>query len=187
VEDALKKLALALALSVALPAAAAEVGGVKIADTASVGGTELVFNGGGVRTKVIFKVYAASLFVPAKTTALADVLKGPRRVQMNLLRTISADSLTEALSEGLKDNNSAAELAAVQPQIDQLMGIMKAFGEVKEGAVVTIDYAADTTTIGLNGKPRGTVAGSAFNAALMRIWLGSKPVQTDLKAAMLKG
>ncbi len=183
----MKKLALALALSVALPAAAAEVGGVKVPDTASVGGTELVFNGGGVRTKVIFKVYAASLYVAAKTTALADVLKGPRRVQMNLLRTISADSLTEALSEGLKDNNTAAELAAVQPQIDQLMGIMKAFGEVKEGAVVTIDYAADTTTINLNGKARGTITGSAFNAALMRVWLGAKPVQGDLKAAMLKG
>jgi long-chain acyl-CoA synthetase len=169
----LKKFALALALCVALPAAAAEVGGVKIADTASVGGTELVFNGGGVRTKVIFKVYAASLFVPAKTTSLAEVLKGPRRVQMNLLRTISADSLTEALSEGLKENNSAAELAAIQPQVDQLMG--------------TIDFAADTTTVGLNGKARGTIAGSAFNAALMRIWLGAKPVQSDLKAAMLKG
>ncbi len=179
--------AAALAVTLALPAAAAEVSGVKIADTAKVGGNDLVFNGGAVRSKIIFKVYVASLYVPAKTTSLATVLKGPRRVQMNLMRTISAESLIEALNEGLKDNSSAAELDAVKTQVNQLQTIMKSFGEVKEGAVVTLDFADDTTSIGLNGAVRGTIAGADFNAALLRIWLGPKPIQADVKAAMLKG
>ena len=54
-------LAATLAATLALPAAAAEVSGVKLADTAKVGGVDLVFNGGAVRSKVIFKVYVASL------------------------------------------------------------------------------------------------------------------------------
>ena len=38
-------------LFAALPALAAEVGGVKLDDKASVGGQELVLNGAGIRTK----------------------------------------------------------------------------------------------------------------------------------------
>ena len=49
-------------------AAAAEVGGVKLDDKASVGGKELVLNGAGVRTRAIFKVYVGSLYLPAKAT-----------------------------------------------------------------------------------------------------------------------
>jgi hypothetical protein len=183
----MKRLGFALALAVAVPAAALDVNGVNVADTATVAGTPLVLNGAGVRSKVIFKVYVASLYVPAKTTTLAGVLAGPRRVQLNMLRTLEAETLLEALQDGMKENSSAEALAAVKAQTDQLMGIMKAFGEVKEGAVVTIDFAEDTTTISLNGKPRGTIAGAAFNTALVRIWLGPKPVQGDLKTALLKG
>src|SRR5450755_5120676 len=82
-------------------ASAAEVGGVKLDDKMSVGGQDLVLNGAGVRTKVVFKVYVASLYLPQKATDLQGVLaKGPRRIQMNLLRTLSADQLDDALVDG---------------------------------------------------------------------------------------
>jgi len=167
---------------------AAEVGGVKLDDKASVGGQELVLNGAGVRTRLILKIYVGSLYVPAKTGNLAGVLaKGPRRVQMNLLRNLSGDQLVDALIDGLKDNNTEAELAAVKPQTDQLVSIMKGFGEVKEGNVVTLDFVDGATRIALNGQPRGSIAGEPFNQALTKIWLGDKPVQSDLKRAMLGG
>src|SRR5512137_305555 len=129
----LRKLAITLlALLFAVPAFAAEVAGVKLDDKASVGGQELVLNGAGIRTKAIFKVYVGSLYVPAKATDLAGVLaKGPRRVQMNLLRTVSGEDLVGALVDGLKDNNSPQELAAVKAQTDEMVGIMKGFGDVK--------------------------------------------------------
>jgi Chalcone isomerase-like len=167
---------------------AAEVGGVKLADKASVGGQELVLNGAAVRTKAIFKVYVGSLYVPAKVTTLAAVLeKGPRRFQLNILRSLSADQLVDALTDGLKDNTSAAELAAIKPQVDQLVTTMKSLGDVKEGDVVTLDFADGATKIGLNGTNKGTIPGDAFNQALTKIWLGDKPAQGDLKKAMLGG
>ncbi len=123
---------------------AAEVGGVKLADKVAVGGQELVLNGAGIRSRAIFKVYVGSLYLPAKAGDLAGVLaKGPRRIQMNLLRDLSADQLVDALNDGLRDNNSEAELAAVKAQQTQLATIMKAFGEVKEGNVVTLDFVDD--------------------------------------------
>jgi len=176
------------ALFLGTSALAAEVGGVKLDDKVAVGGQDLVLNGAGIRSRVVFKVYVASLYLPAKAGDLAGVLaKGPRRIQMNLLRTLAADQLVDALSDGLKENNSEAELAAVKPQVDQLMAIMKAFGEAKEGNVVTLDFAEGATVVGFNGAPRGTIPGDAFNKALTKIWLGDKPVQADLKKALLGG
>jgi long-chain acyl-CoA synthetase len=48
-----------------------------------------------------------------------------------------------------------------------------------------MDFAGGETRIALNGQAKGAVAGEPFNAALMRIWLADKPVQADLKKAML--
>jgi long-chain acyl-CoA synthetase len=175
-------------LFVAMPAFALDVGGVKLDEKVSVGGQELVLNGAGIRTRVVFKVYVASLYLPSKASDVAAVLaKAPRRIQMNLLRTLSPDQLVDALNDGLKENNSDAELAAVKAQTDQLMGIMRSFGEAKEGNVVTLDFIDGATAVGFNGASRGTVPGEAFNKALTKVWLGDKPVQPDLKKALLGG
>jgi len=181
-------LSVAAAVSFCAAVHAAEVGGVKLDDRTTLAGQPLVLNGAGVRTRAIFKVYVGSLYVPEKTTSLDGVLaKAPRRVQLNLLRNLSADQLVDALVEGLKENNSAAELEGVKAQTDELVRIMKSFGEVKEGSVVTLDYVDGATRIAQDGTARGSVAGEAFNRALLRIWLGDRPVQADLKRAMLGG
>ena len=186
----MRKFIIAIAALVLTTAAAAavEVAGVKIDDKATVAGQELVLNGAGVRTKVFIKVYVGSLYVPAKAADLAAVLaKGPRRIQMNILRSLTADQLVDALIDGLKENNSEAELAAVKSQTAELVATMKAFNDVKEKDVVTLDFVDGATKIGLNGAAKGSIAGEAFNRALTRIWLGDHPIQADLKRAMLGG
>ena len=177
-----------LALCFGASALALEIGGIKLDDKASVGGQELVLNGAGVRTKLMFKIYVAGLYLPQNARDLAGVLaKGPRRVQMSLLRNLTADELIGAFVEGLNANNSPVEMAAVKAQTDQLVAIMKGFRDVKEKDVVALDFVDGGTKVGFNGEARGTISGEAFNAALMRIWLGDKPAQPDLKKAMLGG
>lgn len=183
-----KLIVFAGAVAFAAVAQAAEVGGVNLPDKASVGAQELVLNGAGVRTRAFFKVYVGSLYLPAKATTAAAVLdKGPRRIQLNLLRDLSADQLVGALLDGLKDNNTPAELAAVQAQSDQLVTIMKSLGDVKEKDVVTLDFVDGATKIALNGAAKGAIPGEAFNRALTKVWIGDKPAQADLKKAMLGG
>lgn len=182
-------LPLALSLLFAAPAAlAAEVGGVKLDDKLAVGGQELVLNGAGIRSKLMFKVYVGALYVPAKAASLDAVLaKAPRRVQLTLLRDLSADDLVGALVEGLEANTTPAELAAIKPQTDQMVALMKAIGQAKTGGVVTIDFIDGETRLAYAGKSLGAIPGAAFNTALMRVWLGDKPAQADLKKAMLGG
>ena len=185
----IRKLALLTILCItSIGAFAAEVGGVKLDDKVSVGGQELVLNGAGIRTKFMFKVYVGSLYLPAKAnTATAVYAKAPRRVQLNMLRDVTSDQMQDALVEGLKQGNSAAEAAAVQAQIDQLASIIKSLGPLKEGNVLAFDFVDGATKISLNGADKGSIPGEAFNKALMNAWLGDNPVQPDLKRAMLGG
>lgn len=169
-------------------ASGAEVAGIKLEDKATLAGQELNLNGAGLRTRLMFKVYVASLYLPRRATDLPGVLaQAPRRIQLTMLRALSADQFADALNEGLEANNSAAELGAVKAQTDQLLGIMKAFKEVKEKDVIALDFVDGGTRISWNGDAKGSIPGAAFNQALTRIWLGNKPAQPDLKQALLGG
>ena len=170
---------------------AVEVAGVNLADRMriSAGGPELVLNGSGLRTRFFFKVYAAGLYLEKKSNTPAAVLAlaGPKRVAMHLLRNVSAKEILDALHDGITANSSAAELEKLKPRLAQLDTVMSQLGPVKEGDVVTLDYLPGSgTAVTLNGKAKGEpIAGAALYEALLRVWLGDKPVQDDLKKELL--
>ena len=172
-------------------AQALDVEGVKLEPTAQVGGAAQVLNGAGVRTRAIFKVYVAGLYVPQKASSAAALLaqKGPRRVAITMLRNVDADTFSGALSEGLQKNLSEAQFAGFKTQIDTLGANFKAAGEAKKGDVIHLEFAPDAgTRVVVNGKAQGSaIAGEDFYGALLRIWLGDKPVDGDLKKGLVGG
>ena len=173
---------------VPIAALAADVGGVKVDDKATVGGQDLVLNGAGMRTRLVFKVYVGALYVPQKTTNVADVVgkNQPRRMTLILQRDVTADQLLEALRAGLAENNSQADLDRIKGQVAEFSTIFKTVGEAKAGQVIQIDYTpAEGTRILLDGASKGTIAGEPFNKALLMTWIGDRPVQESLKKAML--
>ncbi len=188
----MKHLLIALLFASSLPVAqAAEVAGVKLDDKVRIapGGPELVLNGAGIRTRAIFKVYVGGLYLAEKkgTTGEVLALAGPKRVSMTLLRDLSAQQLSEALAEGIRNNSSAAEQATLKARIDELLAIMNALGEAKQGDAILIEFLPDSgTRVVMNGQPRGKpIPGEDFYRALLKIWLGDKPVDADLKRGML--
>lgn len=188
----MRRMVVAMSLAVAaLGVQAAEVGGVKLEDKLrlSPNGPELVLNGAGIRTRVFFKVYVGGLYLTEKKGAAADVLAlaGPKRVSMTMLRDLTAQQLSEALAEGMRNNASAAEQDALKARINELLGIMNALGEAKTGDTVLLDFLPDSgTRVVVNGQPRGKpIAGEDFYRALLKIWLGERPVDEDLKKGML--
>lgn len=183
------RLALAALFCMAFSAHAAEVAGVQVADTVSLGGTELKLNGAGTRTRAVFKVYVGALYLAEKKTVAADAIasRGAKRIALFMLRDLSADQLGGALNDGLVANLTEAELARFKPQIEDLKATMDAVGAAKEKSVVTIDFLPEAgLRVAIDGAPRGkTIAGEDFYRALMKIWLGDKPADRSLKAAML--
>ena len=174
--------------SLALSASALEVKGIKVDETAQVGGSALVLNGAGVRTKLMFKVYVAGLYLMQKQTDANAVIsdKGNKRVSMHFLRELSSEKLLHGMNEGFEDNNSAAEMAAIDAQMKAFRQMMTSAKAVKEGDVIVLDLTSAGTQVSLNGKTLGNIEGMAFNQALLRVWLGAKPVDVDLKMAMLR-
>ena len=168
-----------------------EVEGIKLDPTAQVGPVTLQLNGAGLRTKVFFKVYVAGLYMPQKSTGAAQLLaqKGARRVTITMLRDVDAESFAKALNDGLRDNHTEAQFVAMKPQIDALNANLKAVGEAKKGDVIHFEYVPDAgTRVTVNGTPRGSViAGEDFFTSVLRIWLGDKPVDGNLKKAMIGG
>jgi len=116
-------------------------------------------------------------------------LDGPKRVSMTMLRDLSAAQLIDALELGIRDNHTEAELAGLRERIDALAAVMKEIGGAKEKMVITLDFLPGTgTLVMLDGVPRGKpIPGEDFYRALLRIWIGEKPVDSDLKEAMLGG
>lgn len=179
--------ALVAALVVAPALHAVEVAGVQVEERIRVGAQELQLNGAGIRSKLFIKVYVGALYAGARMTTPEAVYEatGPRRISLHLLRDLDAQTLHEALDEGLRNNLSAAELEALKGPAGQLGALMKSIGTLRQGAVVTIDFGTDGLTVSLDGAPRGQVAGGAFAKALLRVWLGDKPADADLKQALL--
>jgi hypothetical protein len=170
-------------------ALAVEVAGVRFDDSLRLANSDVVVNGVGVRKKVFFQVYAMALYLPEKRGDATAVLsgKGAKRVAITLLRDLTAQQFVDALQEGIADNHSEAEAAALKDRVRQFSEAMLSVGEAKTGSTVLIDWIPGAgTRLTVNGEVRGKdVDGDDFFAALLRIWLGSKPVQDDLKQALL--
>ena len=176
---------LLLLFSIAFSSYGAEVAGVNVPDSDQ----QLSLNGAGLRKRAFFQVYVIALYLPAKKTVAAEAIAatGPKRIAIHMLRDVDADQLSGALADGIKDNHGESELKALEPRVKQLSAIMGEMKEAKKGMRITLDWQpAAGTQVSVEGKPTGAaIPGEDFYRALLRIWLGDKPVQDDLKRALL--
>lgn len=188
---ALTALILTCAAAATPALAAIEVKGVKFGDTFEVAKQPLKLNGAGVRVKLVFSVYAASLYLPQKQTSAQGVLTqaGPKSVQAVLLRELTSDEFVGAMIKGFNANNTEADVAHFKPRLDMLETMMKSVGTAPKGTAIHIDFVPGSgTRIIVDGQQRGAdIPGEDFYQALLRIWLGNHPVDADLKAALLSG
>ncbi len=180
-----------LLLWIAFPLCAAEIAGVKLDDMERVAQTELALNGAGLRKRAFFQVYAIGLYLPEKKATAADAIGAPgaKRVAIHMLRDVGAEPFSDALMSGMKDNHSESDMKALEPRIKQLAATMAQMKEAKQGMRITLDWLPGAgTQVTVQGKPTGApIPGEDFYRALLRIWLGENPVQSDLKAALLGG
>ncbi len=184
-------IAAALLAASSLPVHAADVAGIKFPDTVTVAGQELKLNGAGVRTKLVFKVYALGFYLQDKKSTVAEVLaaSGPRRIRIMPMRDLTSDDFGIAFMKGLNDNVGPEERTKLLPQTKAFGEMFAQFPGLKKGDELIVDWTPGVGSQAiLNGKKVGDVLPDlAFFNAIMRIWVGDKPVDAALKPKLLAG
>ena len=186
----MKKLLVTLLFCITgLAHAAVDIADVKYEDKTKLGATELQFNGAGMRSKLFLKVYTIGLYLSEKKTTVADVLalSGPKRMHVVTLRELTAEQFADALVGGIRKNHTEAEIVALKDRIEEFRLAILSVKTAVKGTVITIDWLPESgTRLSVDGKQQGKdITGEDFYRALLQIWLGSKPAQSDLKDALL--
>lgn len=166
-----------------------ELAGAKFPATVQVAGARLQLNGAGIRHKVVFKVYAAGLYLTEKVGTAEAVLAapGPKRMQVVMLREIDANELGKLFTKGMEQNAPREEFSKSIAGILRLSEIFSNRKKLLAGDAFAVEWLPGTgTVISVNGVPEGAaIKEPEFYSALMRIWLGKSPADPLLKEALL--
>ena len=180
--------AAAFLLAFAAPAEVT-VSGVKFQDTTDLRGAKLQLNGAGVRYKMIFKVYAAGLYLPKKGGTPQEVLSmpGAKRLDITMLREIDSSELGKLFSRGIEDNMDKQAFSKLIPGVIRMSQIFSDHKKLATGDTFRIEWVPGAgTIITVKGAPQGEpFKEPEFFNALLRIWLGPNPADWKLKEALL--
>lgn len=186
----MKKLIFILLMCVTSQIYAVEISGVKLDDKVQLDNHPLVLSGAGLRTKFFIKVYAAGLYLGEKKRTSAEVLadNGAKRMLFHLMRDVSGKQMLDAINEAIPPNHSADEMKALESRMTEFSKMFASVPEVKKGETITFDFVPGSgTRVTVGGVDKGRIEGADFNRALLKVWVGDKPVQADLKKSLLGG
>jgi len=166
-----------------------DVSGVKLETRLSVAGKPLQLNGAGVRYKAVFRVYTAGLYLEHKANTTEAVLgqAGPKRMTITMLRDIDSGELGKLFARGMEDNMDRRQFSRLIPGVMRMSQVFSDHKQLKAGETFVLDWIPGTgTVLTVKGQVEGEPFKEAeFFDALMRIWLGPKPADWQLKDALL--
>ncbi len=182
-----------LAVLLAGPAQAAEpanpIGGVRFEPKLQLGGQALVLNGTGLRARLIFKAYAAALYLPqpARTADTVVAQVGPKRLQIRMLFEVPAQEFVKAFHLGLERNLPAEQLAGLAERAARFDAMLRPLGELKNGDTVNLDFLPGQGLLfAVNGRLLGApIPGEDFYGALLRVFVGEMVSDDRLRAGLL--
>ncbi|MCB9233537.1 MAG: chalcone isomerase family protein [Bacteroidia bacterium] len=161
--------------------------GVPVPNSLDANGTKLVLNGAGLREKLWIDLYVGSLFLQSKSTNRTQIINDdkPMAIRLQIVSgLITSDKMIAATKEGF-EKSTKGNMAPIQSQIDQFIGIFKKSPIVK-GNNYNIIYTPGTgVQVYLNDKIQDTIKGLEFKKALFGIWFCDDPADEDLMEGML--
>ena len=155
-----------------------DLAGAKFEPQVLVGGSLLGLNGAAIRYKVVFKVYAIGLYLPAKAGTLAAAVDqpGPKRIHAVMLRDISGSELGKNFTSNFEANASREEFAGSISQIFRFGELFSSRKMMKAGDSFTLDWIPGTgTVLSINGVPQGEpYPGPLFYSGMLKLWIGDR-------------
>ena len=179
---------LGTALALGTPVVMAQ-GSAAFAPTTQLAGQTLQLNGQGVRYRTVIPVYEMGLYTANKVTTPEQLLSlpGPKRASFVALRDFPGEQMGLSLVRGMRENADPAHAIAVAGYMDKLGRIFSTEKKIAAGQTFTLEYVPGKGTVFLiNGVQKGeTVTEPGFMEAVLRIWVGPKPVDSQLKELLL--
>jgi hypothetical protein len=167
---------------------------VKLADatfplTTVLASQNLLMNGHGMRFRFGFKVYAAGLYTSKKVSGNDEIIKANVIKRLHLIpqRDLKGDELGKLFTRAMQENMSKDEFSKI------INGVIR-FGEMFAGARnfskgddIVIDVVPGTgLLVTFRGKQQGeAIKEPEFAENLFKIWFGKKPVDEQLRRALL--
>lgn len=187
-----RRAVLATGLAFVLPKASAiVVEGHQFDDRISLAGTDLRLNGAGLRAVAWVKGYVAVLYLTQKATTAEQVqaVSGPKRLRLRMLEEATTDHFTRSFNNGVRRNSSEAQLAALKERMAQFTRMIDQLGNVKKGDTIDLDFIPGKGLLFVaNGKALGApIEGEDLYAALLRIFVGNRPADPEMKIGLLGG
>jgi len=181
------RLAMAI-VSLAAVASAAEVGGIRVDARTSLGASELVLNGAGLRKRAFFKVRRRSL--PHRKEDVTAGRAGARRPKacQHHVAEESQHPGARRRGEGWHPPKQFAGGAAGSERPHRRADGRPAGGPAgQKGDVLTVDWLPYAgTLVALNGEVKShAIPGEDVYRALLNVWLGDNPTSAGLKKALL--
>ncbi len=163
-----------------------KIGDAVVPNQVTFSGEELVMNGGGLREKFFFDIYAGVLYLKGKNNKAASIASADETmaVKVHILSGLmSRKKMASALKSGFEKstNNNTGPL---KDRIEKFIGFVSE--EIEVGQVFDMVYEKGKgSVLYKNGVEKGYVEGLDFKKALFNIWLGNNPVDKGLKQEML--
>ncbi len=167
------------------------VDGLRFAGDLQLDGQALELNGVGLRAVVGLRGYAAGLYLTqrAKTPEQVLAARGPKRLQLGMLLDVGIEEFIKAFHKGIERNTPASELPALAGRRAQFDTLLQGIVKVKKRDIIDLDWLPQQgLRLAVNGRPRGQlIAGEDFYAALLRIFVGDRPADKEMKIGLLGG
>lgn len=169
-----------------VPSIAAELKGVMLNDSITIGNKTCRLNGIGLRKKLFISVYVGGLYMESSTSDEKKAITSDqtKRIVLKFLyKKVEKSKLIETWNEGF-ENNASPIAGVLRSKIDRFNSFFD--DDILSGEEIVLTYIpAMGTEIVFKGKTKGVIEGKDFMEALFGIWLGKKPADTELKSKLL--
>lgn len=152
----------------------------------SIGGSQLLLMGSGMRSRMFIDLYVGSLYVSNLAQSADAVIVDDKPMAIGLeveSSLITSDKLKDATKDGFE--KSIGDTSAMDARIEKLLSAFDGPVAVGDQFYLAWNPTANAIQVVRNGEVIESVLGLDFKRALFGIWLGDDPVQDSLKEGML--
>ena len=165
---------------------AVELGGITMPDKLQAGDQSLELNGAGIRSKFVFDLYVAGLYLTEENTDAKAIIESdaPMALRLHIISSkITSKKMTKATRKGFK-KSTGGKIEGIANEIDQFLTAFS--DDIIEGDTFEfVSTANEGVVVSKNGTHQATIASIEFKHALFGIWLSDHPVKEGLKKNLL--